>query len=174
MRERKNSFFHVFPFLALRKKYSKTTTTKTMPNGVRFLSNIAKVSPLSDTPVKSTKQNEQKNGKRYGKNARIRFKTEPSKEIRASFGVACVTYDGNCFLTVTGHSGLSRVGLIAKYFNEEFMHIQKVYDCLDDEDPMTQLQLRQEHAGWLHGASERSDIAKGLVPVYDIPALPEA
>ena len=92
----------------------------------------------------------------------------------ASFGVACVTYDGNCFLTVTGHSGLSRVGLIAKYFNEEFMHLQKVYDCLDDEDPMTQLQLRQEHAGWLHGASERSDIAKGLVPVYDIPALPEA
>ena len=92
-----------------------------MPNGVRFLSNIAKVSPLSDTPVKQQKQKE-KNGKKYGKNARIRFKTQPSKEKKT-------------------------------------------------EPP---LQLRQEHAGWLHGASERSDIAKGLVPVYDIPALPEA
>lgn len=83
-----------------------------------------------------------------------------------------MTYDGNCFLTVTGHSGMSRVGLIAKYFNEEFTHLQKVYDCLDDEDPMKQLQLRQEHAGWLQGASERSDVAKGLVPVYDNPLLP--
>ena len=83
-----------------------------------------------------------------------------------------MTYDGNCFLTVTGHSGMSRVGLIAKYFNEEFAHLQKVYNCLDDEDPMAQLQLRQEHAGWLQGASERSDVAKGLVPVYDNPLLP--
>jgi len=90
----------------------------------------------------------------------------------ASFGVTCVTYDGNCFLTVTGHSGMPRVELIAKYFNSEFLALQKVFNCQDDEDPVTQLQLRQEHAGWLRGASERSDIAKGLVPVYDVPALP--
>ena len=56
-----------------------TRKKRIMPNGVRFLSNIAKVSPLSDTPVKQQKQKE-KNGKKYGKNARIRFKTQPSKE----------------------------------------------------------------------------------------------
>ena len=57
-----------------------------MPNGVRFLSNTSRVTPLSRTPVPSKEQQQQQNGMKYGKNARIRFKTEPPKEKKTETG----------------------------------------------------------------------------------------
>lgn len=84
-------------------------------------------------------------------------------------GVTCITYAGHAFLTVQGHRGMRKAELIAKYFIEEFHALQRALgddDIDEEEDSMTQLQLRQAHAGWLRDPRERSDVAKGMVPCY--------
>lgn len=80
-------------------------------------------------------------------------------------GVTCITFNGNAFVTIQTHAGMPRPDMITKYLTEEFAAMCDAHQIEPPmDDPATQLEMKQCHAGWLASPAERSDYMKGRVP----------